>query len=197
MKTCATTLLVLWLLTTLRTYGQGTFIYDQQATNFLEGGGLITDANQPIGQSFTPSLSAVNFITLNLYDARPSSAGGSVYVNLRSNSITGPILGISDVITMAYNNGGEKTFLFPSDIPLIPGTMYFFQPILLPGSDEWGTAISQGYAGGTAFVNGVPVTGSHFWFREGIVVPKPSSASLIFLGTCMATWYSCRTRGRI
>ena len=183
------------LLTCLRAFTQGTFVYDQQSTVFLEGAVEIIDSNQPVGQSFTPSLSAVNFIMLILVDASPfSPAGASAYVNLRANSISGPILGISDVVTMANNTGDVRTFLFPSAIPLTPGTMYYFQPIVLAGGDRWISAVSQGYAGGTAFVHGVPATDGHFWFQEGIIVPEPSSLVLLLFGAGVVARFANRKR---
>src|ERR1051326_1925982 len=81
------------------TRGQGTFVYDQQSVNTSVPAGILDDIqpNEPIGQSFTPSLSAVGFVRLNLSDAiTRNGVGAAVYVNLRTDSITGPVLGSGD-----------------------------------------------------------------------------------------------------
>src|ERR1051326_4495493 len=69
------------------TRGQGTFVYDQQSVNTSVPAGILDDIqpNEPIGQSFTPSLSAVGFVRLNLSDAiTRNGVGAAVYVNLRT-----------------------------------------------------------------------------------------------------------------
>ena len=53
----------------LTAHGQGTLTYDQQsATNGI--GTFFTSINQsqPIGQAFTPSLSAVGFVQLQVFN---------------------------------------------------------------------------------------------------------------------------------
>src|SRR5450759_4846854 len=90
-----------WLLLTgfsltIGAVGQGTFIYDQQSADETvlagEGGGIL-QSNQPFGQSFTPTFSSINFIRLWLADGLPGNGlGATVFINLRTNSISGPIL---------------------------------------------------------------------------------------------------------
>src|SRR5437870_5287481 len=79
--------------------GQGTLLYDQQSVNNSLPAGILHDIQpyEPIGQSFTPGLSSVGFVRLNLSDAiTGNGVGATVYVNLRADSITGPILGSTD-----------------------------------------------------------------------------------------------------
>src|SRR5882762_9571744 len=74
---------------------QGTMIFDQQSSDESNGGvGLNVIQNaQPTGQSFTPSLDGVGFVRLHFFDmVRNNGTGAVVYVNLRSDSITGPII---------------------------------------------------------------------------------------------------------
>src|SRR6266404_1497869 len=88
--------------------GQGTFVYDQQSADESTGGGGVSviQSNQPLGQSFTPSLSSVGFIRLFLIDGvRNNGLGATVYVNLREDSITGPVLGLSGPVFMPDNFG--------------------------------------------------------------------------------------------
>ena len=170
-------------LTNLFVHGQGTLIYDQQSTNLIEGSAFLR-SGQPMGQSFTPTLSYVSFILLNLYDSDAlHNSGATVFVNLRSNSITGPILGSSEAIFLPEQFFGITNFFFATPINITPGTTYYFQPAIQSG-DTVGAYVTDGsYAGGTAIDQGVPIPDRDLWFREGIVVvPEPSSALLALLG---------------
>jgi hypothetical protein len=179
---------------------QGTFLYDQQSafsdTTLGEGSGSIT-ANQPMGQSFTPSFDSVGFIKLQLYGGNnPGGPGTTLFLNLRSGSITGPVLGSTDPVFLA--NGwlaGYVTFTFASPIQVTPGVQYFFQPVVQAG--DWSVgAYNPGYnyAGGTLILRGTPNPASDLLFREGIIVPEPSSAALILLGT--GFWFFSRRRSK-
>ena len=171
--------------------GQGTFVYDQQSgdESTLIGAVTTIQSHQPIGQSFTPSTTAVGFIRLSLNDATPgNSAGATVFVNLRANSITGTVLGSSDAVSMPDNFGrgtnGYVNFFFPSPVTLIPGTTYYFQPVVQSG-DTWQVGAYNfpvNYAGGTAYYDGVASGSDDLWFREGIVVPEPSTICLGIFG---------------
>lgn len=178
-------------------WSQGTFVYDQQSassTIFAEGGPNSIKNNQPLGQSFTPSLSAVGFV--QFYYGDSSSApyqGSSLNVIMRSDSITGPILGTSESVNIAGGTSGAQTFLFDTPISVTPGTTYYFQPLWLSGDDQGiSYEFAANYTGGTAFVNGSSV-GADLWFREGIlVVPEPSTWTLLLLGA--SAWCLFRRR---
>jgi hypothetical protein len=165
--------------------GQG-FVYDQQATNGGDSVAYIIPENQPLGQSFTPTLSSVTFVTFWFFDAVDTS-GGTVYVNLRSTSITGPILGSSTpvfiYITPAYADVFQ-TFYFPTAISVTPGVQYFFQPIDQSG-DTIGAINSEGtYRGGNQIIGGVVRPNYDYWFQEGIVAaPEPSPSLLLLVGS--------------
>ena len=157
--------------------GQRTFIYDQQSAveNTGGGGAVSIQSNQPIGQSFTPTLSSVGFIRLFAGGA----SGTTLYVNLRTNSITGPILGQTDLISFVGTFTGYSNFFFSTPVTLIPGATYYFQPVLQSGNGVVVAYDSYNYPGGNAFEQGVSLPSIDLWFREGIVVPEPSSLSLI------------------
>jgi hypothetical protein len=188
--------LLVFLLGTLPMFGQGTFVYDQQSateTNITEGGVGIQPL-QPIGQSFTPSLEAVGFVRFLLYDNNSGNGlGANVFVNLRSGSITGPIIGVSSVTSLPDSFGGYPDFFFSTPVSVTPGTTYYFQPVVQSG-DNWniGGSSPLHYAGGTAFANGVASPGVDFWFREGIMaVPEPTTISLAALGLGTFTCLCC------
>ena len=182
----------------LPAYGQGTFIYDQQSAvegAAQDGGGFI-QTNQPFGQSFTPTLSAVGFIRLWLNDVYPGNGiGATLYVNLLSNSITGAVMGSTAPVSLPDSfgdngSGGYVNFFFPTPVALSSGTPYFFQPVVQVGGD---TLLAAGsgfylYPGGTMYSHG-NATLLDLWFREGIVVPEPSSITLFLIGSGLVAWH--------
>ena len=165
---------------------RGQFVYDQQSST-LETlvGGPVIQSFSPYGQSFTPTFSSVSFIRLMLYDNNQNNGvGATISLNLRENSISGTLLATTSSVSLANGFAGTVNFLFPSEISLTPGQIYAFELIVQSGSDLWNASAGEyNYTGGTAFANGVPAAGSDLWFREGIVVPEPSSLSLIALST--------------
>ena len=171
---------------TLAVFGQQIFIYDQQSSIdgvYREGGAAI-QPSQPTGQSFTPLLDSVGFVRLHAYDATfGNDLNGTLYVNLRAGSMTGPILGSTEPVVLPPLAARPVDFLFSTPVPVTPGTTYFFQPVVHSGN-TWGlNASDYNYAGGTAFVLGQPNTRNwDLWFREGIVVPEPSSIMSMSLG---------------
>ena len=194
MKTlCLTTALVS---ISLSLNAQGTFIYDQQSSTEAvpaESAGIL-QTEGPIGQSFTPSLAAVGFVRLDLYDLNfGNGKGATVYLNLRANSITGTILGSSIPVFMPDSfggSGGFTNFVFAAPVEVTPGTVYFFDIALQTGSDLWAVRrFVQGsdYTGGTEWFQGQPGT-DDLWFREGIIVPEPDSSALLFFGTGFLLW---------
>ncbi len=139
------------LLSRSETFAQGTFVYDQQSSDeahVMEGG--YGFGQQPLGQSFTPTLDTVGFIRLALQGGFGS---GSFYINLRSDSITGSILGTT--ASVSSTGSGIVDFLFNTPVSVTTGTTYYFQPVI-EGGNGWGlnAALSYNYGGGTAFVNG-------------------------------------------
>jgi PEP-CTERM motif len=149
--------------------------------------------SQPIGQSLTPVLSSVGFIRLQLFDVNPGNGqGATLYVNLRTSSITGPILVSSDPILLpdgfpGNNIPGFVNFFFSSSPSVVPGLTYYFQPVVQSG-DAWAIGrFVPNYTGGTEYINGQPGN-NDLWFREGIVVPEPSSALLVLLGGGVVAW---------
>ncbi len=167
-------------------FAQGTFVYDQQSSlESVPGESIVVlQSNQPLGQSFTPQLSAVGFIRIELYDlVIGNGQGGTLYINLRSNSITGPIMSSTTPVSVPdMATHGFIDFFFPVPVSVSPGTTYFFQPFLQSG-DQYaigGNIQGHDYAGGTAYFNGQPST-SDLWFREGLFVPTPEPAGSLLL----------------
>ena len=188
MKIRTSLLGALTLLTGLSASAQGTLTYDQQSSTdetpptFGAGSLVPVNPGTGTGQSFTPSLSSVGFIRLMLDDADPTDgAGATVYINLRSGSILGPIIGTTASVRMLNTFSGPATFLFASPVPLAPATTYYFEAVEQTGGSWDMYGVGSTYAGGSGFSAGVPTAGN-LWFREGTIVPEPSSAALLLLG---------------
>jgi hypothetical protein len=163
---------------------QGTFMYDQQSSTdegwFAYGyGPTIQNLLPYTGQSFVPTLPGINFIKLNFDDQNPNDGlGATLHLNLRSDSISGPILGTTASVTMTNGFTGVIAFFFPNTLSVTPGTTYYFD-LGLESGGPWNTIFEpHTYSGGEAFVQGQPYPGGDYWFREGLyVVPEPSGAA--------------------
>jgi hypothetical protein len=166
------------------TFGQGTYIYDQQSATEITGGGISISiqGSQPVGQSFIPTLDSIGFVRLK---GGPGYGGATLYVNLRSDTITGSILAQTESIAFPAGYFGYMEFIFATPASLTPGSTYFLQPVVEPGHDGQLTIYNNYfYANGTIYLNGIPDNsqGYDMWFQEGIVVPEPSSVWLVLVG---------------
>lgn len=179
MKLKLTTLIFLSGALLLR--GQGTFVWDQQAsdTNSIDGVAYLNN-QQPMGQAFTPSFSSISAAAFFLSGGFPG-ATGDVEVNIRSGSITGTILGTSDAVTF-NGNSGIYDFLFSSPVTLTPGITYYLQPIQVNPGGVGVNLVNAPVPTGGAIYNGVLHNNNNYWYQEGIVVPEPSSALLAVAG---------------
>ena len=178
--------------------GTVTYIYDQESATESTGGGssLIIQSNQPLGQSFTPTLSSVGFIRLATRDPFFNGVGATLSVNLLSGSIVGPVLGSTDPVFLTDTFAGYTDFIFSTPVSVTPGVTYYFQPIVQTG-DTWTLrSYNYLYPNGTAFANGVASPGFDLWFREGLIIPEPSSAWLALVGAGVLAWFQRHKRRR-
>lgn len=184
-----TSILVALILAMYCARGQGTFQYDQQSvTDQSQPVGITTpiQTQQPIGQSFTPDLSSIGFVTLYLSDQTLGGSGSTVYVNLWSGSIgTGTLLDSTDPVFVPHGSFSYENFFFPTGFGVTPGATYYLQPVIQSGDSDnnmvTGLISGTSYPNGTTFING---SSSSFdiLFREGVVVPEPSCLALALLG---------------
>jgi hypothetical protein len=184
------------------------FVVDQANTASPGGGALIhsIQVSGPIGQSFTPllpSLDVVELLTIDFGD-QPNGVGATLQVNLRAVSIAGIIIATSNPVvlpdnfgaaTVTFPNGGGVThFDFGASVPLVPGSLYVIEPIVVAG-DGWGLVDILGlYGDGTAIISGHATPGD-WWFQEGPAAPSriPAPAALALFGAgllTMALWRS-------
>jgi hypothetical protein len=147
-----------------------------------------------IGQSFVPSLSAIDAIEFEL---GALTGGNTVFVNLRnglagSGGLDGPIIGTSNTVVIPIDATFEwRHFDFPSRIPLAPGNVYVAELVGVNGHAGRLT-LNSSYPLGAALP---PTSFETEWdlvFAEGLHVPEPSSAAiaLSFL------WLSALVNGR-
>lgn len=172
------------------------FVVDQANTASPGGGALIhsIQASGPIGQSFTPllpSLDVVELLTIDFGD-QPNGLGATLQVNVRAASIAGIIVATSNPValpdnfgaaTVTFPNGGGVThFDFGASVPLVPGSLYVIEPIVVAG-DSWGLVDILGlYGNGSAIVSGHATPGD-WWFREGPSrIPGPPTLALFGAG---------------
>jgi hypothetical protein len=113
----------------------------------------------------------------------PNGPGATLHVNLRADSITGPVIGATSAVLMHGGFFGYTNFFFPAPAAVTPGTTYYFQPVVESGNPRTQLLPGFTYGNGTAFSNGTADPFSDLWFREGIVVPEPSSSWLLVIGS--------------
>src|SRR6266511_3000987 len=158
--------------------GQQLELVVDQASGTLEEAivnSYVTPPND-LAQSFTPSLSAVGFVQFrSLIANAPGGGGVTVVINLLDGSFNGSIIS-STVPVFIVGAPRLETFYFAENIPVIPGQLYFFSPVVQsPGSLDIGFKSPSPYLNGDLFINGTPSGAmSDLWFREGVVVPEPT-----------------------
>ncbi len=170
-------------------FAQGTLTYDQQSattTNVAVTVSIPLQTEQPLGQSFTPTLSSIGFVQLLITNVNGSNPGSTLGVNLLAGSITGTLIASTDPVILPPDfTFGAATFYFASPVSLIPSTQYFLQPVLQSGDP--GVAVREGafnYAGGEAYYLGFQDPSLDLWFREGIT-PEPATWALLLTGAAL------------
>jgi hypothetical protein len=204
MKTTIRNLLASMLLAadSLQIHAQGV-IYDQESDtspiNSLgnEGADGLNIQTVPLTQSFIPTLSGIDFVSLEFEDVPDSgTAGMTIYVNLYNtgspNAQQRNLLGSTTPIALpsGFVNDGlfvarVTNFYFSTPIALTPGQTYYLEPVVSSGGDQWAvvTIIFDTYPNGELFADGYPfVNTTDLWFQEGIVaVPEPTTLALVGL----------------
>jgi hypothetical protein len=144
------------------------------------------------GQEFTPSLSGLDFVDVNLLPQSPTNTG-TFEIAIHQGTITAPVLGLSGQVVRSGAAGANTHFAFPSTVPLAPGDVYVLEVLQTAGNSGWavevptsavvgGQTIDMNYPGGRLIYGGVPQATEDMIFQEGIFVPEPRVPSLCLLG---------------
>jgi hypothetical protein len=179
-------------------HGQGLLV-DQSYVNQRLDRGVNLKISAPIGQEFTPTLNGINAVEFLMGGANLGQ--GHLAVNLRDDSITGPILGTSATNYLGPLFKGTTKFEFPNVIPVVPGDRYVFEIRFLPTSTDptwfmWvqGRIPPESRNPGGAFIEGGQrQEATTALFREGLIlnrdlwlqeqlIPEPSSVALMLTG---------------
>lgn len=140
------------------------------------------------GQEFVPELGTLNFVDLWFHQVHPSQPG-VFQVNIRDASLAGELLGSSEIVTIQLGSPEDVThFVFETPVTFTPGNTYVIE-LLWGGGDYWGWTLGGGtsddgistpYPSGR-MIRDVPLELFDLKFREGVVVPEPSTGILLGL----------------
>jgi hypothetical protein len=149
----------------------------------------------PIGQSFTPTLTSLNFFDVFTKDF--ASMGATLEIEIFSGILQNP-LGTSLPTVLPGDFIGPTDFTFASPVPLVPGNLYSAQVIVTSG-DDWGVGSSGGpsstYPGGDEILGGLPHSNNDLRFQEGIRTPEPCTLLLLGCGFVGVAGYTRRRPG--
>jgi hypothetical protein len=177
--------------------GPTALIIDQQNPGPRNG----TNGTWPgivVGQSFLPTLSAIDAIEFDLWDGPGSSAA---MVQLRaglvgSDGLGGPVIASSGEVTLAANAPEAfYRFEFPSTVALTPGDTYVAVLVATQGNIGLGIVTTNPYPGGQYLLGGWSFANITYdmVFREGVytlpvAVPIPGAVLLGTLGAGLVGW---------
>ncbi len=160
---CAAGLLLLGITTAL--YAAPITRVDQQNQGIVAG----TNGGASFGQSFTPTLPAIDAIEFLM-----AGLGQAVVVNildglLGADGLGGPVIATSHPVTVFTLNGQQTIhFDFPTRVALTPGQTYVAQ-LFTPGGIE-----------GVSWTAGDTYTGGQF-LQEGLAPSNLAAQDLIFI----------------
>src|SRR4029077_12727482 len=99
----------------------------------------------PLGQSFTPTLTSLNFVNLLTDDG-----SATLEVNIRLGAISGTILGTSLPTVIPFSLAPSlSSFSFSTPVTLIAGDLYVIEPFVVSGDTLVASTNTNNYLGGT------------------------------------------------
>lgn len=142
-------------------------VFDQTNTG-LPLGTMFQSASDfsPLGQSFTPTLTSLNFVNLLLLT---DNGRATVGVNIRLGSISGPVLATSQPTVIPFSVAPRVlSFRFSTPVTLVAGDLYVIEPFVVCGHILIGSTQTNSYVGGNQILRGIAQTNNDLWFQEGI-----------------------------
>jgi hypothetical protein len=201
-RTIRNLLAAIFIAAAFQTHAQGV-VYDQQSTIPPTTLGDYLDIQpEPLTQSFVPTLSAIGFVQFELLDLpNNGNNGATVYVNLWTgspNTRSATLLGSTIPVYMPDGFGwgfpGVTNFYFALAIALTPGQTYYLQPVVQSGDNPFDVSDpGDTYPNGQLFVGGEAFP-TDLWFREGVVVPEPTTLALLGISGILAYAFKRRSK---
>ena len=165
-------------------------VVDQEQTGSIDASFSIGHF-APVGQSFVPSATKLNYVKLNLLDNGGFDGDHVVYLNIRESTIDGDVIGVSETLILedCFNfeegpgcgiGGGYTTevrFGFVEDVVLVPDSTYVLEivPGGLSSNLNVGNSHSDLYELGGYFKDGQENI-ADLWFEEGYTSLQLSNA---------------------
>ena len=139
--------------------------------------------NMRQGQTFTPTLSKLQYIQVRIGQGIPTTPGqpDPAFATFQARVLDGvrldsPVIGVSRPVTLPGGfgrpAGDTVTFTFPIPVPLTPDRTHAFEIVFVDGdegSEFFGLGGSAGYVRGNVMGES---SSADFWFREGIDLPN-------------------------
>lgn len=161
-------------------------IVDQQFDAYADSG--FNTGVFELGQTFTPTLTAIDFATF--YFTAVDTSSGTFRADLRE-GVGGSVLASSNTVALhaddipAFPDVTAIQFDFSSTVPLTPGTTYALTLVSTSGGNLFlAGMLGGGYSGGDAVFGGSLST-IDFLFSEGLHSPVPEPGSLLLLGVAL------------
>ena len=165
-------------------------VADQAQTDSIDASFSISYL-APVGQSFVPSATKLNYVKLNLLDNGGFEGEHVVYLNIRESTIDGDVIGVSETLTLedCFNfeegpgcgiGGGytaEVRFGFVEDVVLVPDSTYVLEIVPEDGTSNLNVGYSHLdlYDLGGYFWDGQE-NPEDLWFEEGYTSLQLNSA---------------------
>ena len=175
------------------------FVVDQQQTTTNSGGGAVAPSWTSFGQSFTPSLSSIQWAQFSLENQSspftPISLSLSVLNGVSgTNGLGGAVLATSPAVSLTSTAAFAPTlFQLSSPLALTPGNSYVLEVNILTQNQGlgWQQTSNDTYPGGQMLQSPYStsiLSGQDYLFSEGVIgsVPEPSSALALVIAGGMA-----------
>jgi hypothetical protein len=142
-------------------------------------GGLNIVTNQPIGQEFISPHDSLAAVELNISGNFGVAGDCTVTVDIRHETISGPILGSASTAAVEQNSPPEwRLFEFVPPVTMIPGQTYVIAINSTTATCGASTSAGNPYAPGSGISNGtVSTSGLDLLFRtyaETVATPSPT-----------------------
>jgi len=149
----------------------------------------------PTGFLFTPTFSSLNFVESFLSDPQSSEPydgmGTSFTVSVFDKTLNTK-LGTSALVSLPDFFDSVVRFRFEPTLRLAPGDQLLAEFNFVSGDDTWAINIDWVEPPGGNLIEAGGLIPAYAWFREGLIVPEPSSTELLVMGAIGIVVYASR-----